>query len=79
MALARVHHGQGLRTPRREQSPIGFDDPPQLRYVVAEHLAEASRFEKIALQVDEQERAAPRGELEWIRLRLRRSVSDLWS
>ena len=70
MALARVHHRQRLRAPPRQQLPIGFDDPAQLRHIVAQHLAKAARFEEITLHVDEEERAAPRGELEWIRFRL---------
>ena len=58
MAFARVHDGQGLGAPCRQQFPVGLDDPAQLRDVVAEHLAEAARLEEIALHVDDEQRAA---------------------
>ena len=77
MAFAGVHHRQALGAPGREQLSIGLDGPAQLRHIVAEHLAEAARLEKIALHVDDQQRAGRRGELERIRFRVRRSVS--WS
>ena len=57
MALARVHHQQSGVAPRRQQPPVGLDGAAKLRHVVAEHFAEAARFQEVALHVDDQQRA----------------------
>jgi len=72
MAFAGVHDRQGVVAPRGEQLPIGLDHPAELRHVVAEHFAETSRLQEIALQVDQQQGAGRRDELERVRFRLHR-------
>ena len=57
MTLPRMENGQSRGAPGRQKPSVRFDRAPQLRDVVAEHFAEAARLEKIALHVDDQERA----------------------
>src|SRR5215469_1245596 len=63
-----MNHLQTLGAPRRQQSSVRLDRASETRNVVAQHLAEPARFQKISLHVDDQKRAMPRLELERIRL-----------
>ena len=67
MTLARMENRKAGGAPRREKLLVWFDGAPQLRNVIAEHFAEAARLEKIALHVDDQERAMLWRERELVR------------
>ena len=58
MALARVDHQHVFGARCRKDGAAGPDGFRELRHVVSERLAEASRFQKIALHVDDDERGA---------------------
>jgi hypothetical protein len=62
-----MEHSQTRGAPSLQKPSIGIDCAAQLRDVVAEHFAEAARLEKIALHVDDQERAMLRRERELVR------------
>ena len=70
MALPRMENGKSGGAPRRQKFAVRLDGAAQLRDVVAEHFAKAARLEKIALHVDDQERAMLRKEHEFVRLGL---------
>ena len=57
VSFAGMHHLPTSGAPGSEQSLIRFDGAAQLGHVVAEHLAEAARLQKIALHVDDEQRA----------------------
>ena len=57
MALAGMDHRKAGGAPGREQLPVRLDGAAQLRNVVAEHFAEAAGLQKIALHVDDEQRA----------------------
>ena len=67
MALARMENGKSGGAPRRQKLAVRLDGAAQLRDVVAEHFAKAAGLEKIALHVDDQERAMLRRERELVR------------
>jgi hypothetical protein len=71
MALPSIERRKTGGSPGRQQPTVRFDCPAQLRYVVAEHFAKAARLEKVALHVDDQERAVPGGEREGIGISLK--------
>ncbi len=66
MTFAGVENGKTGGAPGREQPSVWFNGAAQLRNVVAEHFAEAPGLEKIALHVDDQERALLRREREGV-------------
>ena len=68
MALPRVEDRKTGGAPRRQQPLVRFDGAAQLRNVVAEHFAKAAGLQKIALHVDDQERAMLGSERESIRI-----------
>ena len=68
MPFPRVQHLQPLIPPKRQQPAIGLDRPPKLRNIIAEHLAKSPRLEKVALHIDDQQRAASRRKFKRIRL-----------
>src|SRR5947207_328268 len=68
MTFACVYDLQARTAPRREQFFVRLDRAAQLRNIVAEHLAETSRLEKIALHVDDQQRSVRRIEFKGIRI-----------
>src|ERR1700726_2154397 len=67
MPFAGVNNLQPLPAPRRQQSPVRFNGPAKLGDVVTKHLAKSTRFQEIALHVDDHERAMSR--LEFINIR----------
>ena len=66
MTLAGMENGEASVAPRREQPSVRFDGAAQLRNVVAEHFAKAPGLEKIALHVDDEQRAMLRREREGV-------------
>jgi len=70
-----MENGKAGGAPGREQAAVRLDRPPQLRHVVAEHLAEAARLEEVALHVDDEQGAAPGIERE--RIGFGREFDDL--
>ena len=69
MPFPGVNHLQAFRAPGRQQFPVRFDGAAKLGDIIAEHLAESAGFQKIALHVDDHERAMTR--LEFINVRFR--------
>ena len=67
MAFPRMEHRESGGAPRRQELLVRLDGAAQLRNVVAEHLAKAAGLEKIALHVDDQERAMLRRERKLVR------------
>src|SRR6202007_1144579 len=63
-----VNHAEFCRTPSGEQLDVGLDRAPQLGDIVPQHLAESTRLEKVPLHIDDQQRAAFRDKIKWIRL-----------
>src|SRR5579862_4124886 len=70
MTLACVQGQQSRSPPCGQQTLIGADHAPQLRDIIAEHLAETAGFEKIALHIDNQQGACGGLKREWIGFRL---------
>ncbi len=64
MSFARVDHEQPLVAGPVEQRTARADGALQQRYVVAERLTEAARFEEVALHVDDDQRGAIEVELD---------------
>jgi len=52
-----MDHLQPRFAPRSEQAAIRLDGAAELRDIVAEHFAEPTGFEEIALHIDDDERA----------------------
>src|SRR4029077_7485280 len=67
VAFARMEDGQAGGPPRRQEPLVRAHGAAQLRDVVAKHFAKAARLEKIALHVDDQERAMRGRECELVR------------
>src|SRR6185369_2816155 len=65
--FAGVQHLQPFLPPSREQFLVRLNRTAQLRYVVAEQLAESARFQEIALHVNDDQSARRRHELERVR------------
>jgi hypothetical protein len=63
-----MDHGKTCLPPNFEQSPVRLDRAPQLADIVAQHFSETSRFEEIALHVDDEESALGRPKFVGIRL-----------
>ena len=57
MSFAGMEHLQTRGAPGSEQPLVRFDGAAQLGNVVAEHFAEAAGLQKIALHVDDEQRA----------------------
>ena len=68
MAFASMEDRKTRGAPRRQEPLVRFDGAAQLRDVVAEHFAKAPGLEKIALHVDDQQRAMLGSERESIRI-----------
>jgi len=67
MPFPGVNHLQTLRAPRRKQLLVRLNRTAKLGNVIAKHLAESTRLQKVALHVDDYERAMSR--LEFINIR----------
>ena len=57
VSFAGMHHLPAFGAPGSEQSLIRFDGAAKQGHIVAQHFAEAARLQKIALHVDDQQRA----------------------
>ena len=68
MALTRMHREQPCGPPCPEEPLVRLDRAAQLRDVVAKHFAEAAWLEKVALHVDDEQRAMVGRELEGVGL-----------
>ena len=67
VAFARVEDRSPAARHAARSLRFGSIAPTQLRHVVAEHFAKAARLEKVALHVDDQERAMLGRECELVR------------
>ena len=63
VAFAGVHDDEAVRAPRVKQPADWRDRPAQLRHVVAERFAKAAALEKVALHIDDDQRAFCRNEM----------------
>jgi hypothetical protein len=61
-----MDHLQSGLTPCGEKNLVGLDCPSQLRHIVPQHFAKATRLKKIALHIDDQQSALGRQEGELI-------------
>ena len=68
MPFAGVDNAELSRTPSGQQPNIGFNRPPQLGNIVPQHLTESAGLEKVALHIDDKQRAIFRDEIKWIGL-----------
>src|SRR6201987_1195033 len=68
MPFPGVNHAELCLTPSGEQLDVGLNRAAQLGDIVPKYLTESTRLEKVPLHIDDQQRAAFRDKIKWIRL-----------